>query len=221
MPGDMTQSARLLSVPLETRILVYKHIFDGQIVNACAGEQKDLIRIAAILRTCSQIHGEALPVFSASVPLSICTHDPFSVLHLSSLGIGKDRMISSLRKVNWVTTDQPAAKTTAAFAESFPNLESFVLDVQRCYVHGRARNPPGPRDKAIFDYPNVMDHLRFSKQYRSILRWLLSVFQSLRGRGVKQPEVLFKNRMSISWKTDGRSYKKFPVRASTMTFTPR
>ena len=220
MPIEMTQSTRLLSIPLETRTLVYKHIFDGQIVNAIVGRQRDPIRITAILQTCSQIHDEASPLFAASVSLNIRTRDPYSDIHSLCLGIGKDSIISSLRKVNWVITHQPAARTMAAFVDLFPKLESFVLGVEWFYVCGHARDAPEHRDKVVFDSPDVMKHLTFTPKYRSILRCLCSVLQSLRGRGVKQPEVLFKNGMAFYRRTNGRSDDTSTVYKSTATYWP-
>ena len=186
MPVHLLQNARLLNL---------------QVVDISVKFRTRDTHIAAILPSCSQIHDEALPAFSAFVSLNIDIRDRYKDTHRLMPGIGEYGTMSSLRKVNWVTTQLPAAETIAAFVESFPNLESFALDVEWMHVYGGARNAPRRTDIFVFDYLDTMSPLTFTSKYTSTLRCLLSALQGLRGRGVKQPEILFKTHMDICRKT--------------------
>ena len=66
----MTTPARLLTLPSETRLLIYHHLFDGAVLRPChqprlrsKSAHKPNLKTTAILATCRLCHLEALPIF--------------------------------------------------------------------------------------------------------------------------------------------------------------
>jgi hypothetical protein len=66
----MATPARLLTLPLEVRFLIYHHLFAGAVLRPChqpklrsKSARKPNLKTATILATCRLCHSEALPVF--------------------------------------------------------------------------------------------------------------------------------------------------------------
>jgi hypothetical protein len=66
----MATPARLLTLPLEVRLLIYHHLFAGAVLRPCrqlrlrsTSAHKPDLKTTAILATCRPCHLEALPVF--------------------------------------------------------------------------------------------------------------------------------------------------------------